>query len=150
MFAGCFLSFGFFLMVGDFDAEVSQGVTPEDSIDEVIVAPQENTESVPHVIDAQESATATSEDAIQQNQAPEQNAPRQESGGSINNNNNTIEVRVVAPVEEQRTGKKYGSCQEAIDAGEPRQRGSKGNGRGFPAHLVDARDGDSDGVVCER
>ena len=45
----------------------------------------------------------------------------------------------------------YESCNQAEKAGVERQRGSKGNGRGFPAHLVpSARDGDGDGVVCER
>ncbi len=49
------------------------------------------------------------------------------------------------------TGKTYASCDEAVDANEPRVRGSKGTGRGFPAAMVpSARDGDGDGVVCER
>ena len=49
------------------------------------------------------------------------------------------------------TGKTYGSCDEAQDADEPRVQGSKGSGRGFPAAMVpSARDGDGDGVVCER
>ena len=35
--------------------------------------------------------------------------------------------------------------------GEPRVQGSKGGGRGFPKSMVpSARDGDGDGVVCER
>ena len=47
--------------------------------------------------------------------------------------------------------KTYASCDEAQDADEPRVQGSKGNGRGFPADKVpSARDGDGDGVVCER
>ena len=45
----------------------------------------------------------------------------------------------------------YASCGDAEAAGVERQRGSRGNGRGFPAELVpSARDGDRDGVVCER
>ena len=49
------------------------------------------------------------------------------------------------------TGKTYASCDEAEDAGEERVRGSQGSGRGFPAAMVpSARDGDGDGVVCER
>ena len=45
----------------------------------------------------------------------------------------------------------YASCEEAEQAGIPRQQGSSGGGRGFPADLVPtARDGDGDGVVCER
>ena len=40
---------------------------------------------------------------------------------------------------------------EAETAGEPRVRGSQGPGRGFPKAIVpSARDGDGDGVVCER
>ena len=45
----------------------------------------------------------------------------------------------------------YGSCEEAEAAGEPRIQGSNGDGRGFPSMLVpSARDGDGDGIVCER
>lgn len=45
----------------------------------------------------------------------------------------------------------YASCDDAEAAGEERQRGSRGDGRGFAADLVpSARDGDGDGVVCER
>ena len=45
----------------------------------------------------------------------------------------------------------YASCDEAEAAGVPRQKGSRGDGQGFPANLVPtARDGGSDGVVCER
>ena len=45
----------------------------------------------------------------------------------------------------------YASCDDAIAAGEPRVQGSSGSGRGFPAAKVpSARDGDGDGVVCER
>ena len=45
----------------------------------------------------------------------------------------------------------YPSCDDAEFAGEPRVRGSKGAGRGFPKSKVpSARDGDGDGVVCER
>ena len=49
------------------------------------------------------------------------------------------------------SGKTYATCDEAAEADEPRVLGSKGNGRGFPAEMVpSARDGDGDGVVCER
>ena len=45
----------------------------------------------------------------------------------------------------------YGSCEEAEDAGEILVRGSQGGGEGFPKDMVpSARDGDGDGVVCER
>ena len=45
----------------------------------------------------------------------------------------------------------YGSCEEAAASGEQRVQGSRGGGKGFPAAMVSsARDGDGDGVVCER
>ena len=45
----------------------------------------------------------------------------------------------------------YGSCEEAVEAGESRVPGSVGGGRGFPKEMVpSARDGDGDSVVCER
>ena len=45
----------------------------------------------------------------------------------------------------------YGSCDDAEAAGEQRVHGSRGGGRGFPKGMVpSARDGDGDGVVCER
>ena len=45
----------------------------------------------------------------------------------------------------------YGSCDAAEETGEPRVLGSNGTGRGFPQDKVpSARDGDGDGVVCER
>ena len=48
-------------------------------------------------------------------------------------------------------GPVYDSCEEANAAGEERVQGSQGNGRGFPKAMVpSARDGDDDGIVCER
>ena len=45
----------------------------------------------------------------------------------------------------------YESCEAAMEAGESRVQGSVGNGRGFPKEMVpSARDGDGDGIVCER
>ena len=45
----------------------------------------------------------------------------------------------------------YGSCGEAAAAGEERVQGSQGGGQGFPKEMVpSARDGDGDGIVCER
>ena len=55
------------------------------------------------------------------------------------------------PTSAPASGKVYASCAEAEEASESRVRGSKGNGRGFAAATVpSARDGDGDGVVCER
>ena len=45
----------------------------------------------------------------------------------------------------------YASCDAAQSAGEPRVQGTQGRGNGFPAWMVpSARDGDGDGVVCEK
>ncbi len=45
----------------------------------------------------------------------------------------------------------YQSCEEAEATGEERVQGSRGGGRGFPKAMVpSARDGDGDGIVCER
>ena len=45
----------------------------------------------------------------------------------------------------------FGSCEEAEAAGVQRVQGSRGGGRGFQkATVPSARDGDGDGVVCER
>ncbi len=45
----------------------------------------------------------------------------------------------------------YASCEEAEEDGAERVKGSKGDGRGFPESSVPSvRDGDGDGVVCER
>ena len=56
-----------------------------------------------------------------------------------------------APPTATGTERVYDSCNDAEAAGEQRVQGSNGNGRGFPQSMVpDARDGDSDGVVCER
>ena len=49
------------------------------------------------------------------------------------------------------TVRTYSSCDAAQAAGETRVQGSKGGGKGFPKWMVpSARDGDGDGVVCER
>jgi len=45
----------------------------------------------------------------------------------------------------------YDGCDAAEAAGLERVKGSKGDGKGFPRELVvGPRDGDSDGVVCEK
>lgn len=48
-------------------------------------------------------------------------------------------------------GEIYPSCGDAAEAGLIRIKGGSGDGRGFPAWQVpSARDGDGDGVVCEK
>ena len=55
------------------------------------------------------------------------------------------------PITPAAKGETYTSCDEAQAAGLERETGSNGNGRGFPADAVPSvRDGDGDGVVCER
>ena len=45
----------------------------------------------------------------------------------------------------------YATCADAAAAGEPKIQGTKGAGMGFVSNMVPSeRDGDEDGVVCER
>ena len=58
---------------------------------------------------------------------------------------------VASPLTTPNLEDSYGSCDVAEAAGESRVPGTKGSGRGFPKDKVPtARDGDGDGVVCER
>ena len=53
--------------------------------------------------------------------------------------------------EEESESSVYQSCEEAESAGEHRVQGSQGGGLGYPKTMVpSARDGDGDGVVCEK
>ena len=55
------------------------------------------------------------------------------------------------PAATETSQESYDSCEAADAAGELRVVGSSGDGRGFPQEKVpSARDGDGDGVVCER
>ena len=55
------------------------------------------------------------------------------------------------PTASPSEGVTYASCEEAEAAGELRSQGGNGPGKGFPKPMVpSARDGDGDGVVCER
>ena len=61
-----------------------------------------------------------------------------------------VRVGVLDPTAEPE-GAAYGSCEEAAAAGEQRVQGNQGGGEGFPKAMVpSARDGDGDGIVCER
>ena len=63
----------------------------------------------------------------------------------------TATPTLVPEPEPKESARVYGSCEEAVEAGESRVQGSVGGGRGFPKEMVpSARDGDGDGVVCER
>ena len=60
-------------------------------------------------------------------------------------------VAVPATPEPPMSGGMYSSCNEAEEAGEKRVQGATGTGKGFPRSMVpSARDGDGDGVVCEK
>ena len=57
----------------------------------------------------------------------------------------------LTPAPNQQASPSYASCDAAEAAGERRVQGTQGRGKGFPARMVpNARDGDGDGVVCER
>ena len=63
----------------------------------------------------------------------------------------TATPTLVPEPEPQENISVYGSCEEAVEAGESRVQGGVGGGRGFPKEMVpSARDGDGDGIVCER
>ena len=66
----------------------------------------------------------------------------------------TLEAMTVTGVDKptaEPEGTVYASCDEAAAAGEPRVQGSRGGGQGFPKAMIpSARDGDGDGIVCER
>ena len=68
--------------------------------------------------------------------------------GSTTETTSTTETSTPPPA--ASTGTEYASCEAAEAAGEPRVQGSSGPGLGFSQVTVpSARDGDSDGVVCE-
>ena len=68
--------------------------------------------------------------------------------GSTTETTSTTETST--PPAAASSGTEYASCEAAEAAGKPRVQGSSGPGLGFPQAIVpSARDGDSDGVVCE-
>ena len=61
------------------------------------------------------------------------------------------ETNGTATTEPDAPSETFDSCKAAETAGLERVKGSKGDGKGFPRELVvDPRDGDGDGVVCEK
>ena len=63
----------------------------------------------------------------------------------------TATPTLVPDLEPEENNPVYQSCEEAIEGGESRVQGTAGEGRGFPKEMIpSARDGDGDGVVCER
>ena len=61
------------------------------------------------------------------------------------------EVNGTATTEPDVPSATFDSCEAAETAGLERTKGSKGDGKGFPRELVvGPRDGDGDGVVCEK
>ena len=80
------------------------------------------------------------------NDAPERDKSERPAAGDA-----TPTPTLVPEPEPQETSSVYASCEEAEEAGETRVQGSAGEGRGFPTEIVpSARDGDGDGIVCER
>ena len=76
------------------------------------------------------------------------NAPAAPSAPGITSTPVPPQARTSTPPPATTT---YASCDAAQEAGETLIQGSQGNGRGFPKSIVpSARDGDGDGVVCER
>ena len=74
-----------------------------------------------------------------------------EASGQTTAGETTATPTLVPALEPEEKTTVYGSCEEAVEAGELRVQGSVGGGRGFPKEMVpSARDGDGDGVVCER
>ena len=74
-----------------------------------------------------------------------------DTSGPVTAGEATATPTLVPELEPQENTSVYGSCEEAVEAGESRVQGSVGGGRGFPKEVVpSARDGDGDGVVCER
>ena len=74
-----------------------------------------------------------------------------EASGQTAAGDATATPTLVPTLEPEEKTKVYGSCEEAVEAGELRVQGAVGEGRGFPKEMVpSARDGDGDGVVCER
>ena len=61
------------------------------------------------------------------------------------------ESNATATTEPDAPSATFDSCEAAETAGLERVKGSKGDGKGFPRELVvGPRDGDGDGVVCEK
>ncbi len=92
-----------------------------------LIPPPPSETTVPRI----ESATATSEQTTDDNEAPDASDVTTES---------------------ETRGLTFETCEDAAAAGVPRVRGDNGDGLGFLRHVVpntSIRDGDGDGVVCE-
>lgn len=78
---------------------------------------------------------------------------------SLDSGTNTLSRSIASDAGEEQEStqqpqlqvREYESCEAAEEAGEKRIQGSKGSGRGFPKDIVPSkRDGDKDGIVCEK
>ncbi len=150
IFCGIFLCFGFFLMLRTANEGSKQGVEEiKTEIDNTVHGQDDNTTQGKddNKVIIEDNATETTQNKVVENiletEKNTENVPQVEL---IEENKATIieQIKTTEPT------KRYASCQEAIDAGEARVQGTKGSGKGFPVALVDARDGDGDGVVCEK
>lgn len=93
----------------------------------------------------------TCEDAVEVEAGRAEGTPGEDESQGTATATTTPTPTLVPEGELGENGRVYGSCEEAEAAGETRVLGSSGEGRGFPREMVpSARDGDGDGVVCER
>ena len=105
---------------------------------------QTETEAVIEMLDTCEEPVEVEAESLES--TSEEDGPRQSTAGGA-----TATPTLAPELEPQESRSVYGSCEEAEEAGESRVEGSVGGGRGFLKEMVSsARDGDGDGVVCER
>ena len=107
-----------------------------------------------------QEAEAAGESRVQGSNGPGRGFPKSMVPSARDSDGDGVVCEQSTPVESTTTstptatpskGVIYASCQDADAAGERRVQGTSGPGRGFPKPMVPgARDGDGDGVVCEK
>ena len=107
-----------------------------------------------------QEAEAAGESRVQGSNGPGRGFPKSMVPSARDRDGDGVVCEQSTPVESTTTstptatpseGVIYASCEDADAAGERRVQGTSGPGRGFPKQMVpSARDGDGDGVVCER
>ena len=107
-----------------------------------------------------QDAEAAGEARVQGSNGPGRGFPKSMVPNARDGDGDGVVCEQSTPVESATTSKPtttpsegviYASCEDADAAGERRVQGTSGPGRGFPEPMVpSARDGDGDGVVCER
>ena len=105
---------------------------------------QRETEAIIEMLDTCEEPVEVSAERVE-------SATGTDTSGQTTAGEATATPTLVPEPQTQENISVYESCEAAMDAGESRGQGSAGEGRGFPQEMVpSARDGDGDGVVCER